>query len=103
MPRPVSLESFSSISGSWIRDRHSAEPLIRYQSSFFFSSTLTSSDIVDIHNIARFPQPTLAGCNVIVAGTSVFKAPSPKEAISSLRKAVDEAWVGKLKTGQWDQ
>jgi hypothetical protein len=35
VPRPVSLESFSPISGSWIRDRHSAEPLIRYQSSFF--------------------------------------------------------------------
>ena len=69
----------------------------------FFSSTLTSPDIVGIHNIARFSQPTIAGCNVIVAGTSVFKAPSPKEAISSLRQAVDEAWVEKLKTGQWDQ
>jgi hypothetical protein len=33
----------------------------------------------------------------------VFKAESPKEAITSLRKAVDEAWAVKEKTGKWDQ
>jgi hypothetical protein len=75
---------------------------MRYQSSFFLSPRSLLLSLTSTTS-PRFSQPTLAGCNVIVAGTSVFKAPSPKEAISSLRKAVDEAWVEKLKTGQWDQ